>query len=378
MKWSVVIGAGLLALAVGGALASTTIRQDREFQRLLRVGDDALADGRTSVAVEAFSGAIALAPDAMVAYLKRGDTYRRRVDLPAALRDLEQAAQLEPTAPQPLELLGDVNLAMGRAAAAEAYYERFVAVDDRAPRVVYKLALARFREDQLAAAADTARQALALDGRLVEAHHLLGVVLRAQGESAAAVTALRRALEINPAFNPAREELASLYAGRGRLDEAIEQLEALAALDANRPARLVAVGLAYAETGQLDAALLTLGRAAARHPGDAGVHAALGQVWIAEAEGGGNPTALGNGLQNLQAAVAAADPSSSTLALYGHALVLSGDDGRAEGVLQQATSRVPVDPRAYRYLAEVAARLGHDALAEEASRRLARLTGADR
>ena len=72
----------------GGVLAWTAIRQDREFQRLIAAGDAALAQDQTFVAIEAFSGALALKRDSMLAYLKRGDTYRRRGELAAALRDL--------------------------------------------------------------------------------------------------------------------------------------------------------------------------------------------------------------------------------------------------------------------------------------------------
>src|SRR5262245_52705153 len=107
MRWAVISGVAAAALVAGGVLAWTTIRQDREFQRLIAAGDLALAEDQTSVAIEAFSGAIALKSDSMLAYLKRGDTYRRRGELAAALRDLREAAALEPTAPRPAELLGD-------------------------------------------------------------------------------------------------------------------------------------------------------------------------------------------------------------------------------------------------------------------------------
>ena len=125
-----------------------SVRQEREFQRLIAAGDAALVQDQTFVAIEAFSGALALKPDSMLAHLKRGDTYRRRGELTAALRDLRQAASLDPGAPQPVELLGDVNVAMGRYERAIEDYRRFTTLDDRAPRVLYKLALAYYRNGQ--------------------------------------------------------------------------------------------------------------------------------------------------------------------------------------------------------------------------------------
>ena len=43
-----------------------------------------MGEDQTYGAIEAFSGALALKRDSMLAYLKRGDTYRRRGELTAA------------------------------------------------------------------------------------------------------------------------------------------------------------------------------------------------------------------------------------------------------------------------------------------------------
>jgi Flp pilus assembly protein TadD len=117
MKRLLVVSVGVAALVVGILVAWYSVRQDREFQRLIAAGDSAIVQDQTFVAIEAFSGALALKPDSMLAYLKRGDTYRRRGEMSAALRDLRQAASLDPGAPRPVELLGDVNVAMGATSA---------------------------------------------------------------------------------------------------------------------------------------------------------------------------------------------------------------------------------------------------------------------
>src|SRR4030095_1338719 len=98
----------------GFVLAWYSVRQEREFQRLIAAGDAALAEEQTFLAIESFSGALALKSDFMLAYVKRGDAYRRRGELNAALRDLREATALDPAAPRPVELLGDVNAALGR------------------------------------------------------------------------------------------------------------------------------------------------------------------------------------------------------------------------------------------------------------------------
>jgi tetratricopeptide (TPR) repeat protein len=374
MRWSVVAGAGLLALAAGSALAWTTIRQDREFQRLIVVGDEALRAGQTSIAIEAFSGAAALETDSMLAYLKRGDTYRRRGDFAAAMRDLEQAAALEPTAPRPIELLGDVNLAMGRFSAAVEQYRRFAVLDDRSARVLYKRALAHYRLAAYGDALEAIEQSLDIDPKLVEAHALRGLCLAAQGREQDAIRALRQALDINPAFAYAHDELAVMFAGRGRTRDELEALEAVAALDAQRVEPTLHVAAAYARAGRIDAAMLTLARAAERFPENPGVYEARGRIALEAYERTGDPDMRAAARIALERAIANDGATSATLALYGRALLRSGDLARAEGVLSQATTRLPVDPAAYRDLAEAASRLGHAEVAGDASLRYRLLT----
>src|SRR3989442_9069996 len=121
------------AAVVGLVLAWYAVRQDREFQRLIALGDASLAREQTYVAIEAFSGALALRPESMVAHLKRGDTYRRRGELSAALRDLRDASALDPSATRPLELLGDVDVTLGRYQRATEHYRRLLTLPHPSP-----------------------------------------------------------------------------------------------------------------------------------------------------------------------------------------------------------------------------------------------------
>lgn len=366
MKRSVVLTVAAVAIVAAAVLVLVDARREREFRRLIAVGDAALAGDQTFDAIEAFSGALALKPNSMLASLKRGDTYRRRGEYAAALRDLGQAAFLDPAAPRPIELLGDVQTALGQYAAAAAEYQRYLAIDDRAPGVLYKLALAHYRNGMAARAVDPLRHAITLNDRFAEAHYLLGLCLR-ETDRRQSLGAFRRALEISPTFAAAREELARLYEQMGRWQDSIDELEALAALEPARPERLVSVGLAYARIGRRDTAVLTLGRAAERHPDATVVYTALGRIWLTSAEGQNNPVALEKAIEALQPAAAQADAVSETRTLYGRALALTGNMIAAERMLLQAVAMAPVDPSAYRYLAEVARRLGHSALARDAA-----------
>jgi tetratricopeptide (TPR) repeat protein len=362
------------AALVGSVLAWNGVRQEREFRRLIASGELALTRDQTPLAIEAFSGAVALKPDSMLGYLKRGDTYRRRGELVPALRDLRQAAALDATAPRALELLGDVDLALGQFDRATEDYRRVVAIDDRAPRVLYKLAVAHYRSGQAASAIEPLRQALAIDDRFAEAHYLLGLCLRDRGRNADAERALEKAIAVNAAFPAARAELTDVKMAMGRQRDAIEQLEALAALNPSEPEQLVAVGLAHAKLGRVESAIAALGRAAERHPDEPAVYTALGRVWLQFAESREDGDAVSKAIDALQP-TAVRTKNSETLTLYGRALFLSGDSHNAQGILQQAVTQLPVDPNAFLYLAAATQRLKRADVARSALVDYAALVG---
>jgi predicted Zn-dependent protease len=134
-------------------------------------------------------------------------------------------------------------------------------------------------------------------------------------------------------------------------------------------------GLAYASWGRTDAAILTLGRAAERFPDEPAVYTALGRVWLQDAESRNDRIALGKALEALQPPATAAAATPAALMLYGRALFLAGNLAAAERLLLQATARSPVEPAAFRYLADAAERLGHLAEAHDALRRYVALVG---
>lgn len=347
--------AALLALV----LAYQTAARDREYRALLGHGDTALREDQTYVAIEAFSGAIALRPDSTIAHLRRGETYRRRGDLAAAARDFRQAAELDRAAVRPLEELGDVLYQQQKyALAADAYY-RCLRIDDRQPRVGYKLALARYRDRNLDGASAAAVTAIRLDDHLADAHYLLALCLRERNRPADALRELERAVALAPGTIATREELADLYAALGRPADELAQLQLLAGLDRDHPERQVALGLAQARMGHLDLAVLTLGSALERAPEEPRLYAALGRVWLEIAVGRDDPSALRKALAALQRVASDPAATSDVLTLYGRALARGGQLDAAEAVLQQATGRLPAAPAAFLAYASIAGQLGH-------------------
>lgn len=377
MTRGVVLIVAAAALFLAALLAWNTVRQERAFRRFIAAGDEALATGRTFDAIEAFSGALALKNGSMLAHLKRGDSYRRHGELTAALRDLRDAVALDASAPRPLELLGDVNLAMGRHARAAEAYARSVALDERAPRVFYKLGLAHYRLGELPRAVDALRRALSLDERLAAAHALLGVCLRDLHQVPDALVALRRAVEVDPSLSTAREELADVYLSLGRHRDRIDQLEALAALEPARAGRQVAVAMAYARAGRADVALESLRHAAERHPDEMLIPAAMGRIWLDASETRGDRLALQRAIAVLGPAAEGPGATSDVLQVYGRALLLAGRADAAERTLQRATARLPIDPAALLLLERAARQRGHADAARDARSRYVAIAGED-
>lgn len=342
-----------LAVTVGSVLAFVSLRTEREYARLVVVGDAALAAGDLGGAIEAYTGAITLNPDSMAAHLKRGLAYRERNEPDAALRDLRRASELDQTAPRVFEWQGDVNLDLGRFARAAERFEQSLALDDRQADVYYKLAVARYREGRPGAAIEPLRRAIVLAPTLAEPHYLLGLSLRDSGRLDEALTALNAAAKLSPAMLEAREARAGVLQARGSVSRAVDDLEALAALEPDRPERAVAVGLAYARAGRHEAAVLALGRAAERFPDAQAVFTALGRVWLRAAETSADPVALDKALAALTRAAGLDTPTPETAMLLGKTRLRAGDLLGAERDLRAAVAQVPAPAEAYAALADV-------------------------
>jgi tetratricopeptide (TPR) repeat protein len=367
------VGVAIASVAAAAVLGWMGVRQEREYRRLIAAGDVAAARGQTFDAIEAYSGAAGLRPGSMLAYLRRGDAHRRRHELDAAVRDLTRAHALDPTAPQPLEALGDAASAGGDPVRAAGYYRQFLALDDRSAAVAYKLALALYRAGDRPGATDAARRALTIRD-IAEAHYLLALCARDDGRPAEAIGHLQRAVLLQPGLAAARAELADLYAAHQRVQDAVEQLTALAALEPATPDRLVGVALAYGRLDRTEAAVLTLDRAAVAFPNAPAIPAALGRIWLEHAERNDNPAALHRALQVLQPLAEVEGASGAALALYGRALLASDRVQAAERVLRAAVERLPVDARTFDDLASASRRLGHADLARRAEAHHAALT----
>jgi tetratricopeptide (TPR) repeat protein len=358
LKKYLALAATFALMIAAVALVYQAAARDRDYRALLARGDLAVRQEQTFGAIEAYSGAIALRPESMLPYLRRGEAYQRRGELDQAARDFRLAGALDPTATRPIEALGDVFYAMTRFDRAADSYGRYLQLDDRSAAVNYKLALALYRTGDIDAALKRLDSTLRIDNELADAYYLRGLCLRDRRLARDAVAAFERAVAIAPNHLAAREELADLYGAANRRNEEIEQLERIADLDREQVERQVALGLAQARAGREEAAVRTLGQALERAPAPA-LYRALGQVWLAQAQKQDDPISLSKALEALGRIVSGPDTTSEILTLYGRALLMNGQFEAAELALLQASTRYPLDASSLVLYATVAERQGH-------------------
>jgi tetratricopeptide (TPR) repeat protein len=367
----------LVSLGFAGGLAAAGVtylqhRQDeRQYRHLLSIGEMALAAGNTYGAIEAFSGALALHPNSMVAYYRRGEAYRAQNQDVEAVANLKEAVRLAPNAPQPLMALGDLYDTQGDAAQAASWFGQAAErLKDEDPTLLYRLALARYRAGAPATAIEPLKRIVARNesfagAQYLNALYLLGLTYRDIRNVEAATRSLEEAVRVDPSFTAAREELADLYRAEGRDVDEMQQLQALASRD-GQVARKIAIALAEARHGQFDGAIGTLAAAQSGAAPDSRVQIALGRVYLARAEHTGDRDSAVRAVAVLERALGGTARRSEGLALYGRAIYLSGDLTTAERILREAVATSPVELDAFEYLADVAERTSHEIVARDA------------
>ena len=336
---------------------------DRDYRELLARGDAALRDDQTYGAIEAYSGAIALRPDSMLAYLRRGETYQRRGELEAAARDFQAAAALDPTATRPLDELGDVRYLQQRFDRAAETTSGICGSTTAPPQVSYKLALARYRDGNLDAAW---RRSMSPCASTIGRPTPITFGVSACAISVGVPRLRRRSNEPwrcpRARFRPGKSwRICTRRWAGGRRDGTTPGHRR----PGSRPLEpQIAVGLAHARwsadpraparrAGHEELAVLTLGSALERTPDQPLVYRALGRVWL-DSRRRATMRSRSTRRWKRSSRVIHSAATSETLTLYGRALLQSGRIDVAERILQQATERYPIEPTAFLFYATAA------------------------
>jgi superkiller protein 3 len=284
--------------------AAATGGNDARARASVVLGRAYLKSGKDDEAERVFNKAVEWAPAVAEirlgigrAYLSTGQKSHRE----AALRALQQAADVAPDLPQPHSLLARAHELAGDNAAARREYELTLQIDPNysyARRHLIRLALdeqdlprARMHADLLLQTEDTAEHrflagmvaaqserfddarkqyALAIEkagGRYPEALFNLGLLAKSQKQYDEAVAQYRKALEQRPDYVEAANNMGLAYAEMGKPSEAEAAYRSAIAIDGKYAAAWFNLGNLKQDGGDHGAAIDAFQRALAIRPG---------------------------------------------------------------------------------------------------------------
>jgi len=149
---------------------------------------------------------------------------------------------------------------------AAAAYEQAARLDPQAPEAPYRLGKHALQARRYADAVAQFRESLTRQPHFLDAVHGLGLAYAAQGKTAEAEAQFREALRLAPDFPEAYTHLGKIYVGTGRLGEAIEVYRKVLTLEPDRAQGYHNLGAVLAAKGMVDAAVEQFREALRRDP----------------------------------------------------------------------------------------------------------------
>lgn len=183
----------------------------------------------------------------------------------------------------PHVLLGDTYLELGQWAKAVRVYNDAVGLlwsgDRRTRTVLYKLALAYFKQNLQREAFDACQRAITESPDWADPYLLLGEILSSLGEFEEAFRALQSALDINPDLQGVHGSMGNVHFQLGRWDEAIREYQLEAYKHPSSAAAMNAwLAWLYCDLGRRGDAVSACRRALEHNPEDASVCTRVGDV----------------------------------------------------------------------------------------------------
>jgi Flp pilus assembly protein TadD len=405
-----------------------------EVYRLLGIAYD--QRGRPKIALAMFRESIRLAPNIPEAYDNLGACYMRQGQLAEAVQSFQHALALRPGDRVSLYGLGLAQLKLGHVAkaipllersftsatpaeqhldigsllaknradvAAEAEYERAVAIDPKLYEAYYNLAVVRFRHKELDASAQTATKALEIRPS-AEVHNLLGEICEEQGRYVEAAQHLQEAVRLDPYneeyvldlglelirhenSNAARKlflaaykrfpQSARIVLGLGAADHmqgrnavAVQAFLTATKIDPDYEPAYTFLGEAYTFAGSQSADVLSrIGHLAQTHTKSFTAQYYYGSALVTEMEHGGNLGYVGEALRTLRLAASLRPGDGRTYYYLGEICLLRGDIQGASRLYRKAVVLNPTLTEALYRLGWAYVKMGRR---EEAQRVFAR------
>jgi len=209
-----------------------------------------------------------LQPDAAATLFGFGRVCLKMDLLEDAEPALAKAASLEPDNPKYQYALAAAKVGKRQFDAAQQVLETLVVKQPRDPQLQYALGSVLYLQGRLPEAADHLRESTRLQPDQVASNYYLALVARDQGNDAEAIDILQRLLERHPDHAPSCEALGGLLVGAQRYEEAEVQLRKAVGLNAASVKAHYQLGLLLSRMGKKEEADAELALSKSLRKGD--------------------------------------------------------------------------------------------------------------
>jgi predicted O-linked N-acetylglucosamine transferase (SPINDLY family) len=208
--------------------------------------------------------------------LESGVSHHRAGRLAQARAIYLEVLALDPSLPEPLDLLGVIAIQTGQFDQAIEWIRQAIAINPRIAGYHSHLGNALRGKGQYDEAIAAWRVAIGLKGDFAEAYANLGNALRETGQIKEAVEVCRQAVRLNPGSFEALTNLGAALQETGQSDEAITAYRQALRINPNVAEIHNNLGNALRDTKQLDEAIVEFQRAVELKPESADIHRNLG------------------------------------------------------------------------------------------------------
>ena len=237
-----------------------------------------MSHGRYGEAAEAFRKAVRSEPRFVMARVNLGRAQMLMKDYDGALSTLQEAAAMEPSHTDLLNLIGDIHMERGDAAAAERHFLRALRLqpDDTDAHNGLGLLYERTGRDDLAI--EHYRRVVAVDPDYAEGFNNIGLIHRKRGQSRRAIELFEQAIRADPEFAGSYNNMGLSYQDLGMPAEARAAYERGLRVDARNAVILNNLGTLDLAQHDLQAARSRFEQAIEADPEYASAYNNLGAV----------------------------------------------------------------------------------------------------
>ena len=254
VKSSISFAPSSFAYQIESGIAMASLNQIAASSTMPAAAAQAAFQTALSSGINAALTATSLAPSDYQNWLVLGNLYAQAVPLKVsgaydnAKTAYDKAKALNPTSPEILYVLAQLNIANKDIKAAEDNLKSAIALKQDYTAAIFLLSQLEVQDGNVKDALNSALAAAYFTPNNPDILFQVGILYAAQADYANATAALSAAVTANPQFANARYFLSAVYAKQGNMTDAVAQMQAIADMSADN-AKTVATQLTALKAG---------------------------------------------------------------------------------------------------------------------------------